>query len=114
MKIKIVNNKINLVEISNLAKEGFGDMVKAVVDIEKRIIAIGSELHADAEALLIEEGSSQNNLWGINLYSEKPKEEMIEYTSLINIRPSQNNRSLEIENQEIRKKILEIINSLID
>jgi len=88
-------------------------MIKAVVDLKKEIIALDGELHADLEALLIEKDSRQENLWGINLYLEKPSKERIEYTALINIRPSQDNPSMEIENTRIRKKIGELVNKLI-
>ena len=88
-------------------------MIKAVVDLEKEIIALDGELHADLEALLIEKDSRQEDLWGINLYLEKPLKERIEYTALINIRPSQDNPSMEIENTRIRKKIGEVVNKLI-
>jgi len=89
-------------------------MIKAVVDLKKEIIALDGELHADLEALLIEKDSRQENLWGINLYLEKPLKERIEYTALINIRPSQDNPSMEIENTKIKKKIGEVVNKLIN
>jgi len=88
-------------------------MIKAVVDLKKEIIALDGELHADLEALLIEKDSRQENSWGINLYLEKPLKERIEYTALINIRPSQDNPAMEIENTRIRKKIGELVNKLI-
>ena len=88
-------------------------MIKCVVDVEKQIIAIDGELHADLEELLLENNSSQKNLWGINLYLEKEKENWIEYTALINIRPSLNNRGMEVESKVIRDKIKNIIESLI-
>lgn len=113
MDIKIIKNKIGYDELKRDAKEGFGDMVKAVVDVEQNIIALGGELHADGEATLLEKGSKQEHLWGINLYPDKPPEEMIEYTSLINVRPSENNPSVEIEDEELRKKIANIIHTLI-
>ena len=96
-----------------IAKNQFGDLVKAVVDIEKGIMVIGGELHADEEALLLERGSEQNNLWGINIYPEKPEDERIEFDSMINMRPSQNNRSRDVESLEIQRKIRDIVNKLI-
>lgn len=92
---------------------GFVNLVKAVVDIEKGIMAIGGELHADEEALLLEKGSKQLNLWGINLYPELQGEKFIEFDSVINLRPIQNNRSRGVEDAQIRQKIIEIVNSLI-
>lgn len=88
-------------------------MVKCVVDVEKGIIAIDGELHADLEELLLGNNSSPENLWGINLYLEKEKENWVEYTALINIRPSLDNRGMEVENKAIRDKIKNIIESLI-
>ena len=100
-------------DLREIAKNQFGDFVKAVVDIQKNVMAIGGELHADEEALLIEQGSSQENLWGINLYPEKPEEEWLEFNSMINIRPSQDNRSRSVENQATREKIKEVVNQLV-
>ena len=88
-------------------------MIKAVVDLKRQVIALDGELHADLEAFLIEKGSKQENLWGINLHLEKPLEERIEYTALINIRPSQDNPDMEVKNTQIRKKIGELVNNLI-
>ena len=88
-------------------------MIKAVVDLERQVIALDGELHADLEALLIEKGSKQEDLWGINLYLKKPLKKKIEYTALINIRPSQDNPSMEVEKIQIRKKIGELVNKLI-
>lgn len=112
--MKIVKDKIQLNELEEMAKKMFGNLVKAVVDIEKSIIAIDGELHADEEQLLIESGSKQKDLWGINIYPElKNNEDFIEFDSMINLRPSQNNRTRGIENTEIQKKIIEIVNQLI-
>ncbi|KKQ28170.1 MAG: hypothetical protein US42_C0001G0021 [Candidatus Magasanikbacteria bacterium GW2011_GWC2_37_14] len=111
--IIIVNKKINLAEIKKLASETFGDMVKGVADIERKIIALGGEMHADAEEILLANGSVQANLWGFNIYPEQSPENFIEFHSLINIRPAQNNRSMNIESKEIQNSIKEIIQSLI-
>jgi len=95
-----------------MAKERFGDLVKAVVDIEQEIMAVGGEMHADEEAVLMEkEKSKRENTWGINIYPEK--EESIEFDSVINLKPSFGNRSRNVENQEIKNKIREIIDKLI-
>lgn len=113
MDIQIVKEKISPEELARLARNGFGDMVKAVVDIERGIMAIGGELHADAEAELLNNGSAQKDLWGINIYPEKSRSEMIQYTSMINIRPAQNNFSREIHISEVREKIRNIFNTLV-
>jgi hypothetical protein len=112
-EIIVVSETIDFKEIKDLAKEGFGDMVKGVVDIEKCVIALGGELHADEEAYLLERGSEQRNLWGFNIYPELEETEMIEYDSMINIRPQQGNRSRTVEDQAIQKKISDIVSRLI-
>ena len=111
--IKIIEKKITRDELQEIANERFGDMVKGVVDITKEIMALGGELHADEEAFLIREGSEQKNLWGINLYPQKEGENFIEFDSVINIRPSEGNRSRGVEDTDIQKKIIEIVNSLV-
>ncbi|MEW6606292.1 MAG: DUF5674 family protein [bacterium] len=112
--MKIVRNKISIAELNNMAQEMFGNLVKAVVDVDKEIMVLGGELHSDEEALLIKAGSKQQNLWGINLYPEIKDESWIEFDSLINLRPSQENRSRGVNNPEIRKKIIKIINNLVE
>ena len=92
-----------------MAAATFGDLVKAVVDVEKEIVAVDAELHSDLEALLLENGSEPKNLWGINLYPEMPGAEFLGFDSMINMRPSQGNRSRGVENREIREKITEIV-----
>ena len=88
-------------------------MVKGVVDIEKRQVALDAELHSDLESLLLGNGSQQENLWGFNLYPDVDDEDFLEFDSLINIRPWQNNRSRSVENEQTRNTITEIINQNI-
>lgn len=111
--IKLITQPVSLVELKQVAELRFGDLVKGVVDIEQKIMAIGGELHADEEAYLLAQGSLQKNLWGINLYPDKPFPELVEFDSMINIRPSQNNRSRNVEDETTRKAILEVVGSLI-
>ena len=96
-----------------MAERRFGNLVKAVVDIKKEVIALDAELHADEEGLLLENGSEQKDLWGINLYPELTNEDFIEFDSMINLRPSCGNLSRDIGNPEIREKIIKIINKLV-
>ncbi len=107
--MKIITQSVTLNEIKAMAEATFGNLVKAVVDIERELIAVDAELHSDLEALLLDNGSKQKSLWGINLYPEMQGDEFIEFDSLINMRPSQGNRSRGIESEEIRKKIIAII-----
>ncbi|TFB09114.1 hypothetical protein E3V08_01260 [Candidatus Atribacteria bacterium MT.SAG.1] len=112
--MEIITNKISVIKLKEMASRMFGNLIKAVVDIEKEIMAIDGELHADEQALLLENGSKQENLWGINVYLDNSGEDFIEFDSVINIRPSQQNRSRRVENPEIKKKILQVVNKLIE
>lgn len=97
-----------------MANAMFGSLVKAVVDIEKEIMVVDAELHADQEAMLLKKGSDQENLWGINLYPESfDQENFIEFDSMINLRPSQNNLSRGVEDVQIQEKIRKIVNKLV-
>lgn len=97
-----------------MSQKMFGNLVKAVVDIEKEIMAVDADLHADAESLLLEKGSEQNYLWGINLYPEMTGDDFVEFDSMINLRPSQGNRSRGVDDENIRKKIIDIVNKLVE
>lgn len=115
MLIKIVKEKIRLSELQEIAKNQFGDLVKAVVDVENEIMAVGGELHADEEVFLNEQaGSKRENTWGINIYPDKSGSEMIEFDSMINIKPQYENRSRGVENAEVRERILKIAVRLIE
>ena len=103
MDIKIIRERISRAELKKIADANYGDMVKGVADLRQKIIALGGELHADAEAVLLEQDSNQTDLWGFNIYPDKSENEYIEFTSLINIRPSQGNRSIEIKDPKLQK-----------
>lgn len=96
-----------------MAKDSFGNLVKAVVDIKKEVVVVDAELHADEEAYLLENGSRQSDLWGINLYPDNPKSSWIEFDSMINLRPSSNNKTRGVENPETQAKIVAIVNKLV-
>ena len=110
---RIVTKHISLPELKQLAEQRFGDMVKAVVDLEKNIMVVGGELHSDQEKLLIEQGSKQENVWGINLYPDVVGDDWLEFDSMINIRPRQNNRSRSVEDMNIQKQIIALVNKLL-
>ena len=97
-----------------MAADMFGDIVKAVVDIDRELMAVDAELHADLESRLLEDGSQQKHLWGINLYPEASGDEFIEFDSMINVRPSQDNRSRGVESEAIRGKIIQIVGKRIE
>lgn len=111
--IVIIREPISTQRLAEMAAKPFGDMVKAVVDTNRRLLAAGGELHSDEEAALLEQGSAQADLWGINIYPEKPRSEWVEFDSLINIRPRLGNRSRGVEDAVTRDLICEIVDSLI-
>ena len=111
--MKIIKEGITIAELQTMAANRFGNLVKAVVDIEKGIMAVDADLHADEEALLLEGGSSQQNLWGINMYPGLKGGDFVEFDSMINLRPSQNNRSRGVDDVVIQKKILAIVDTLV-
>ncbi|MBI5416723.1 hypothetical protein HZA55_02060 [Candidatus Poribacteria bacterium] len=111
--MKIIKDNIEINELKEMANNGFGNFVKAVVDIENGLISVDAELHSDEEALLLENGSEQKNLWGINLYPELQGENFIEFDSMINLRPSQGNRSRGVNDPKIREKIKFIVDKLV-
>ena len=112
--MKIVEEKISISELKEMSTKMFGHLVKAVVDVEKEILLVDADLHSDQEAYLLQLGSKQENLWGINIYPEMRKENRVEFDSMINLRPSQNNNSRSVEDLNIQKEILRIVNSKID
>jgi hypothetical protein len=113
MPIRIVDAPIPLDEVRRMAHEQFGDFVKAVVDIGRGVMALGGELHADEEAVLLEQGARQADLWGINVYPDLPAGERVEYDSMINVRPAHGNRSRSVENPALRQRIGDIVAGLL-
>lgn len=113
MEINVVREGISLGELKAIATEQFGDLVKAVVDVGSSLMAVGGELHSDEEAVLLDLGSHQRDLWGINLYPDKPADEWIEFDSMINVRPSTGNRSRSVEDHTTREAIVGIVNRLV-
>ena len=113
MPIRIVTAPLSVDELRGIAAEQFGDFVKAVVDIGQGVMAIGGELHADEEAVLLQEGARQADLWGINLYPDRSPEERVEFDSMINVRPSQGNRSRGVEDQAVQERIRVVVARLI-
>ena len=111
--MKIIKKSITVDELDIFAKQRFGNMVKAVVDVEKELMAIDGELHADEEALLLEKGSRQEDLWGVNLYPELKGADFIEFDSMINVRPSVKNMTRGINDSKIRKRIINIVKKLV-
>jgi len=114
MTIEILRRLTTRARLAALAEGQFGDMVKAVVDVERGVMAIGGELHSDEEAALIDDGSAQAHLWGINLYPGEEEDAWIEFDSMINVRPSQGNRSRNVEDSALRDRIRRIVTDLVE
>ena len=107
-------DSLSVAKLIAMSQSMYDGLVKAVVDVEKRIMMIDAPMHVDEEQALLEMGSLQQNLWGINLYPDDyGTDEFIEFDSMINIRPSQNNRSRDVEDQAMRKHIEEIVSEII-
>jgi uncharacterized protein DUF5674 len=113
MPIQIVAAPVSLDDLRRLAEGQFGEFVKAVVDVGRRVMAVGGELHADEEAALLQDGARQADLWGINLYPDLSMPGLIEFDSLINVRPSQGNRSRGIEDATVRRQIEDVVARLV-
>jgi Protein of unknown function (DUF5674) len=110
---RIVSTQIALADIVELARHGFGDMVKAAVDIQRGIMAIGGQLHADEEALLLQNGSVQGDIWGINIYPGESDTNWIEFDSMINLRPARGNRSRGVDDESLQARIRQVVESLV-
>ena len=112
-EIVVVTTRIPAAELSRLVREQFGDMVKYVVDVDREWIAIGGQLHADAEKVLLDRGSRQASLWGANYYPGRGRVDCVECTSLINIRPAAGNQGMEVEDAVLRERIRTLTFALI-
>lgn len=113
-RIEIIRRKISREALQKLAIAIFGDMVKVVVDIERGIMAVGGEMHADCEQALLADGSKQDDLWGANIYPDAVGDGFIEYQSLINVRPRVGNRGMSIDDSILRDKVKRVIDSLTE
>jgi hypothetical protein len=111
--MKLITTRTPLADLKRMAEETFGDLLKAVVDVERGIMVVGGELHSDEEALLLGMGSKQEGVWGINIFPNLPADDRIEIDSVINLRPSKGNRTRGVDDAETRQKILRIVNGLI-
>ena len=111
--MKIIE-KITIAELKEMAEKMFGELVKADVDIEKRIVIIDMAMHYDGEQELLKQGSKQSDLWGINLHPDDyGTDDFIEFDSMINIRPSQGNASKDVLDKNVRDKIQAIIAEVV-
>ena len=111
--MNILINPISRAELKEYAANTFGDMIKCVADVDKGLLAIDADLHADLERMLLENGSEQTSLWGFNLYPDELGDDFIEYDSLINIRSWQGNPSRDVLDQDVKEKIACIVGKFI-
>jgi len=111
--IVIVRERIDAAELARLVLLYFEDMVKYVVDVERDVVGLGGEMHADAEQLLLEDGSRQVDLWGANYYPGRGPDGCVEYTALINVRPAAENRSMEIQDPAVRDRVRDLTSALV-
>ena len=111
--MQLVQKNIAINDLKKMSEKMYGGLVKAVVDLEREIIVVDADLHVDQELFLLDEGSQQVNLWGINLYPDRIGENWIEFDSMINLRPSFGNFTRGVDSLEIQKKIREIVNKLV-
>ena len=112
--MRIVRDQITLAELTQLAEERFGDLVKAVVDLERGLMAVGEGMHADEEAGLLDDGSRQSQLWGINLYpAEYGTSGWLEFDSMINLRPAEGNRTRSVDDPEVRARIIDLVARMV-
>lgn len=109
----IIREAIDRTQLAEMAQDFYGEMIKGVVDVDRKILALNAELHSDLEKLLLEDGSNQESLWGINLYPDVEGDDFIEFDSLINISPRRNNFSRDVEDKAVREKISLIVNDLV-
>jgi hypothetical protein len=109
-----IADSITINELHEMSQKMSEPLVKAVVDVTRRLLVVDAGLHSDEELFLLEQGSKQEDLWGINVWPESHgTEDFIEFDSMINIRPRQNNRSRYVENAEVRAEIIKIVSEVV-
>jgi hypothetical protein len=112
--VQIVAGQITVAELSAMAEATFGDFVKAVADVRRGLLAVDAGMHSDLEALLLDAGAGQADLWGINLYpAEHGTPGFLEFDSMINLRPGQGNRTRSVESPAIRVAIEELVSRVV-
>jgi hypothetical protein len=109
----IIRAPLSSADVLELAGRDFGDMIKVVVDIKRGIMAAGGELHADSEALLVNDGSAEEDIWGANFYPEREPGKRLEYSAMLNIRPAHGNRSQDIGSEKVRTALRAVVERLM-
>ena len=111
--MQIIRGKITLDELKEMSKKMQDSLVKAVVDIERHIMSVDAGMHAEEEEELLEDGSLQEHLWGINIYPYEPVDTWIEFDSMINLRPSYGNRTRGVDDIKTQEIIKKIVNTMV-
>jgi len=113
-ELHIIKDPVSRAELKKIAEERFGDLVKGAVDIEKEIVVLGGELHSDEAVLLNEKFQSKgSDIWGFNLYPDKTGDDMIEFDSIINLKPNLGNRTRSVDDPVVVDKVKKIVKKLI-
>jgi len=107
--MQVVKDKVSIETLKKMSDKMFEKVVKAVVDIEKKVLVIDAEMHSDIEYFMLQEGSNQAHLWGINIWPYSEKNKWIEFDSVINLRPSWGNRSRSVDDPTIQKEIINCV-----
>lgn len=111
--MQLITKPMDIPELKKIASRTFGNLVKAVIDVDKKVVALDAELHADLEHFLLEQKSIQRNVWGVNLHPGNfDTDNFIEFDSMINLRPNQDNFSRSVDDPKIRDLIQQIIKPL--
>ena len=113
MEILIAAEPVSREKLRELANAWYGDLVKGVADVRRGVAALGGDWHIDANNALINDGSRQENLWGFNIFPDKRGDDAIEYNSLINIRPAQGNRDMELRDEALRSQIRAVVKKIL-
>jgi alanine-alpha-ketoisovalerate/valine-pyruvate aminotransferase len=113
MEILIADKPVSKEKLRELAKAWYGDLVKGVADVRRGVAALGGDWHIDANNILIGDGSRQEDIWGFNVFPDKRGDAAIEYHSLINIRPAQGNRDMELRDEALRSQIRDVVKKLL-
>ncbi len=112
--MKIIEKVITINELKEMSERMFGNLVKAMVDVRNKIMAVDGELHADLlEFLILERKSDPKDIWGINIYPDKIEDDFIEFDSVMNLKPSLGNRTRGVESQKLREEIISVVNKLV-
>lgn len=111
--MKIVDQQITLEELKTMAQRTFGQIVKAVIDIERDTLVVDAQMHSDQEELLLDQGSQQEHLWGINLHPFESEDKFVEFFAVINLRPLSGNMSMSVNDVTIQKRIIALVNQKI-